>query len=122
MLKAAGADHLKRAKAITTANTYIRCAGGIFAKRLSPHFKDFALPVENSFRQIRPFPEQPHRYVSKIDPSSLLAAARGELETAEPDTYLVLLLALCCGMRRSEIDRLIWEQVDFAAGHIWIRT
>jgi integrase len=35
---------------------------------------------------------------------------------------MVFVLALFCGMRRSEIDRLRWEQVDFVKRHIWIRT
>ncbi|RBP38158.1 phage integrase family protein [Roseimicrobium gellanilyticum] len=122
MLKSAGQDHLKRAKAATTSNSYIRCAASMFAPKLSVHFQDFELPAINPFRTTRPLPEPSHRYVSSIDASDLLKLARTELETSQPEVYLVIVLALCCGMRRAEIDRLTWEQVDLAGGHIWIRT
>ncbi|HSI65406.1 MAG TPA: hypothetical protein VLE43_19930, partial [Candidatus Saccharimonadia bacterium] len=103
MLKAAGTDHLKRAKAVTTSNSYIRCAASMFAAKLAPHFQDFELPADNPFRSVRPLTEQRHRYVSKIDASSLLKLARNEIEDKEPEVYLVIILALCCGMRRAEI-------------------
>lgn len=122
MLKSAGGDHLKRAKSITTCNSYIRCAAGMFAPKLLTHYRDFDLPNDLGFRHIRALREPSHRYVSQIDPSALLAKAREELATKQPDVYLILVLALCCGMRRAEIDRLTWEQVDFSAGHIWIKT
>ncbi len=122
MLQAAGADHLKRAKAVTSCNTYIRCASSMFTPKLASLFGGFELPEINPLRSFKPLPEQAHHYVSKIDASSLLTKARAGLEKSHGDVYLVLVLALCRGMRRAEIDRLTWEQVDLENGHIWIRT
>jgi integrase len=59
------------------------------------------------------------RYQSKFDPSTLLRAAVDELD---PDALKALLLALCVGLRRGEIDRLLWRQVDFDRGLIRIEV
>ena len=38
------------------------------------------------------------------------------------EAYKVLVLGLCAGLRRGEIDTLLWSQVDFAASCLWIET
>ena len=40
----------------------------------------------------------------------------------DPDALKVLLLALCVGLRRGEIDRLLWRQVDFDRGLIRVEV
>lgn len=38
------------------------------------------------------------------------------------EAFKVLVLGLCAGLRRGEIDTLLWSQVDFAANCLWIET
>ena len=59
------------------------------------------------------------RYQSKFDPVALVQAATHELD---PDVLKALLLALCVGLRRGEIDRLLWRQVDFDRELIRLET
>jgi integrase len=54
------------------------------------------------------------RYVSKMDPFAILASAREELAEKNPEAFKVRVLALVCGLRRSEIDNLLWRAFDFS--------
>ena len=74
---------------------------------------------ELPFRGVEFFSRESMRYQSKFDPSALLRAAVEELD---PDALKVLLLALCVGLRRGEIDRLLWRQVDFDRGLIRVEV
>jgi integrase len=38
------------------------------------------------------------------------------------EAFKVLILGLCAGLRRGEIDALLWSQVDFSANCLWIET
>ena len=60
------------------------------------------------------------RYTSRIDAGVLMRQAREELAESDPDSFLAMLLALAAGLRRGEIDRLLWRNVDFARGRIII--
>lgn len=122
LIRAAGQDETARAAAITTGNSYLRCAGSMFAEKWMLSYGDFVLPDPNPFEKVKLLAEGPHRYVSTVDPLALLERARAELMKEHPEAYVVIVLALYCGMRRSEIDKLRWDQVDFENGHIWIRT
>lgn len=63
-----------------------------------------------------------YRYQSKIDAMKLLAESVAELEPEKPEPFKILILALCCGLRKNEIDKLMWNEVNFDAGLIQIRT
>jgi integrase len=121
-IKAAGADEESRAQATTSANTYIRAARSMFSSKMVDLLKDLGLPSPSPFHGIKALPERPHRYISRINPTELYAAARRELQDSQPAVFIVIMLCLHCGMRRNEIDKLIWDQVDFENRHIWIRT
>ena len=60
------------------------------------------------------------RYVSRIDAPTLFATAKSDLKKKDPDAYKVILLALGAGLRRSEIDRLRWEDVDSEGCRIYV--
>ena len=62
------------------------------------------------------------KYQSKLDPAVLLRSAEKYLSGSDPEAFKALLLALGAGLRRGEIDRLLWRQVDFAAGVIHVET
>ena len=62
------------------------------------------------------------RYVSRIDASTLFSSAKTELKKKDPDAYKVILLALGAGLRRSEIDRLRWQDVDTGGYRIHVKS
>ena len=122
MLAAAKNDLSKKARAVTTNNFYLRSAGSIFSQKLLKHYTDFNLSLVNPFKEVGRLQEPPHRYTSDVNVLKLATAAESELKTQHPGAYVAFVLSLHCGMRRSEIDGLIWSQVDFENRHIWIRT
>lgn len=113
-LRAAESDPLAKRRTIVTVNSLMRNAKALFGKKLLPF-------IEQSVTIPRPLPfdgvtfEKPPsmRYVSRVDAFGIVALARQELATAEPEAFKVLLLALVCGLRRSEIDNLLWRSFDF---------
>jgi hypothetical protein len=52
----------------------------------------------------------------------LLKTAQGKLAVANTEAFKILILALGAGLRRGEIDRLLWRQIDFKAGVIRIEA
>jgi integrase len=98
----------------TTINSRMRCAKALFSARVR---RTLGHEHPSPFEGISFLREGSHRYVSRFDGRRLLAMAREELPM---DGYVVLVLAICAGMRRNEIDKLLWEQVDLARGIISI--
>lgn len=113
-IRAAGEDSLRRRNATVTTNSLLRNAKSLFGKKLLPLI-EVTLPLP------RPLPlegldlEKPPsmRYISKIDPFALLAKGREAFQGTDPEALKVLILALVCGLRRSEIDYLLWRAFDF---------
>lgn len=126
-------DFLKRAKKEPTAqarakvscNSMIGQAKALFSKRVlklvSPHLQ---LPSPLPFHEVEKFTKlRSHmRYQSKVDAFKILKDARTELGESKPEHFKILVLAVCCGMRRNEIDKLTWNQVDLDAAVIRIET
>lgn len=108
-------DPLAKRRAIVTVNSLIRNAKSLFGKKVLPF-------VEQKLSLSRPLPfdgvmleKGPSlRYVSKIDAYAILATARDELANSDPEAFKALILALVCGLRRSEIDHLLWRNFNFA--------
>lgn len=113
-LREAGGDALKKGRAIVTVNSLMRNAKSLFGKKLLPFMEQsLVLPRPLPFDGIG-FEKSPSmRYVSRIDPFAILARARVELSEEDIEAYKVLILALVCGLRRSEIDNLLWRAFDF---------
>jgi hypothetical protein len=65
------------------------------------------------------FSRESMRYQSKLDPAGLVRCAILELAD-EP--LKVFLLAIGAGLRRGEIDKLLWRQVDFTRGVIRVEV
>lgn len=122
-LRAAESDPLAKRRAITTVNSLIRNAKALFGKKVLPF-------VEQKLHVPRPLPfddvgmeKGPSlRYVSKVDAYAILARARDELAESEPEAFKVLILALVCGLRRSEIDHLLWRTFDFGRGLLHVEN
>ncbi len=125
--RAAGAP-LKERSAKVSANTTLRLAKSLFSDR-RPNGKasalDFigerlALPSPLPFDGIVFFPKQGMKYQSKLNPETLLTAAINELSEAKPEHFKIFILGLCCGLRKNELDKLTWTQINFDAGTISI--
>lgn len=82
------------------------------------------LPDPLPLAGIKPFARQSTAYVSKIDPASLIEAARRDLGTnpARQEEWKIVLLAFTAGLRKRGIDTLLWRQVDTNRGTIRIET
>lgn len=57
------------------------------------------------------------RWLKEVERERLLAACQ---ESANPDLYLVVLLALTSGARQGEIVNLRWEQIDWKRRCAWL--
>ena len=110
---------LARASAIRSANSYIRCARALFSSKWINKL-DLKLPNPLPFVGVRVERFRPPRYHSTIDSVTLLADARKELAEMDSPAYLAVLLALCAGLRKSEIDGLEWKHINFMKNTIMV--
>lgn len=62
------------------------------------------------------------RYVSRIRAPEIFRDAKIDLKSKHPDAYKVILLALGAGLRRSEIDRLQWDDIDASGCRIHVHS
>jgi integrase len=113
-----GTDPAKARAARITANATLRNAKALFSKRVMKFIELRLDPLP--FADLEFYPRESMRYHSKLDPQQLLQAASQELAESDPEAFKVLVLALGAGLRRGEVDRLLWRQIDCAAGIIHI--
>lgn len=122
-LRDAEADPLAKRRAVVTVNSLIRNAKALFGKKVLPFAKQsLKLPCPLPFEGVTLEKPPSMRYVSKIDPYALLATAKEELLESAPEAFKVLILALVCGLRRSEIDNLLWRAFDFPGSSVRVET
>jgi integrase len=124
-VKKAGNEPDAIATAKVSANSVMRQAKSLFSKKILKFVEErFPLPSPLPFEGVEFFGKlrSHYRYQSKIDARELLAQAVEELAPEKPETFKILILALCCGLRKNEIDKLMWSEVNFEAGLIQIRT
>lgn len=117
-----GGDNPARQRAARiSCNSALRAARSLFQEKLASHLPP--LPMEEKpFAKVAFYPRESMKYHSKIDPSILLGKARADLGEANPEAFKILLLALGAGLRRGEIDRLLWRQIDLAGGAIHVEV
>lgn len=116
----AGDDGRKARAARISSNSMLRQARSLFAPKVVKFLKTLRLPDPLPFAGVEFFPRESMRYTSKIDAGIMMRQAREELEKTNPDAFLVMLLALGAGLRRGEIDRLLWRHIDFSKSQIFI--
>ncbi|MFD2255308.1 tyrosine-type recombinase/integrase [Luteolibacter algae] len=109
----AGTDPLKRKRAERTANSCIRNSKALFGKRIIRQLRGIELPEEIPFREVEYFRQSANRYHSKVNVEDLIAKAGEELQEAEPEQFKIFILAIFVGLRRKEIDMLMWSAFDW---------
>lgn len=119
-IEAAGSDATKRDAAANTANSAIRNARSLFSESIAAKLVGVQLPKPLSFDGVQVSADRNARYVSRINPESLAKAATKELGSKQPEAFKIFLLALFCGLRRNEIDKLLWNAVDLDKGTLRI--
>lgn len=125
-LSRAGDDPAQQAKVRRSFNTALRNAKSLFSSKII-HAENFRVKVPKfkvadpqlGERDIFWFSslgfEKPGSMKFHAPPGityeTLLHAARVELRQSNPEVYKLLLLCLCAGLRRSEADVLLWDQI-----------
>ncbi len=111
-------------RAVNTVNAHIRNARSLFTpKALEFAAKRLALPDPLPFAEVKLERKRgTTRYTSRIDPITLVRAAKEELgdDSGRQEQFKIFCLALLCGLRKREIDTLLWRSVDLDRGVIRI--
>ncbi len=121
-IKRRGKTPVDRNHAKSTSASIIRNAKSLFSKKILKGLKSIALPDPLPFDDVSPGKQPRARYKSKIDIGALAAAARTDLEKEHPEQYKIFLLGACAGLRRSEMDSLLWKQFDWRTNRLNIEA
>jgi integrase len=112
-------DPVSQRRAKISVNSLLRRAKSLFAPKYLRQINT-KVSLFNPFSEIRFEKKQSQRYRSTFNIYNLIAAAKEELKEREPELFKIFLLASCAGLRRKEIDCLLWDQIKFDAGIIRI--
>ncbi|RYD24333.1 MAG: hypothetical protein EOP88_00370 [Verrucomicrobiaceae bacterium] len=125
---------LEERKAKNSINSFIRQARSLFSPKIVKLVAvECCLPDPLPFHEVSLYPRSSMRYVSRIDIREIVVAAyqelgapRGENETLNSyesriEPFKIFLLAAFAGLRRNEIDKLLWDQIDLDRGTVEIR-
>jgi integrase len=116
-------NEMERRSRTITANSLIRNAKSLFSRKTLPLLRTrLDLPMPLPFEGVLLDKQPSSRYRSRMDAVKLLAAAEVELKEPRPSEYLILCLALRCGLRRREIDTLLWSSVDLTQKVIHVES
>lgn len=119
-LAKAGSDPLQIRHAEHSANKIIRNAKSLFSKNLLPLITEVPIPSPHPFEGITYVKSGSMRYRSEINPVELVQQAKDELYEQYPEQYKIFLLSLYAGLRRNEIDKLLWTSIDWKNENIHI--
>lgn len=127
--KAKPANPEAQRKAENSARSFVRNAKALFGEKIAKTLRDVAglklpepLPMADVSLTELFGKKQKNRYQSRIDAEKLLRLAGAELAGKQPEAFKIMVLALCCGLRKREIDALLWSQVDLEGGLIRIEA
>jgi integrase len=105
-VRRAGDDPRKEESARTSVNSLIRSAGSLFSPRVLKHLGTLEMPEPLPFSQLDFEPQPRRKYKSGFDVERLIQDAKAELDD-EP--LKIFLLGISAGLRRGEIDNLLWD-------------
>ena len=130
-LKDASKNPLQLKHASVTLRSVLLSSKALFSPDIRKHLT-LRLPSPLPFDGVTLPEAGKSRYKSEIDPALILIAAKRELAdgiTGEgqpvnprPELFKILLLALGAGMRRDEIDKLQWKQIQWGKNTIRVET
>jgi len=112
---------MKRKQAQQTTMSIMRNAKSLFAPKILRNLT-LTLPKPLPFDGVEIGKRPRTRYKSKVDVSALAVAAYNELKDAHPEQFKIFLLAFGAGLRRGEIDRLVWKAFNWQRGTLNIET
>jgi len=122
-LEEAGDNALERRSRVTTLNGLLANGSALFSKKFRHFLADrVCLPDPLPFDGVRKEKGPSLRYRSKIDATEILQKAQEELAPSNPEAFKIILLAAVCGLRRSEIDLLLWDAFDFSRKELHIES
>ena len=107
-------DPIKEKSAKVTINSHLRYCKSLFGDKVIGHLKrELDLPSPLPFDDVELYSKQSVQYKSKFDIEELILTAKDELPGIDQDQqWLIFILAVSAGLRRNEIDKLTWKQVD----------
>src|SRR5439155_18672367 len=130
-LKAASKNPLQLKRASVTARSILLSSKALFTSDIRKHLT-LRLPSPLPFEGVTLPEAGKSRYKSEINPALLLTAARRELAEGiqgenqpanpRPELFKIILLALGAGLRRDEIDKLQWGQIQWHRSTIRVET
>ena len=120
-IKKNGPNPRAEKKAKESVNSIIRNAKGLFSEK-ALRYVSVELPEGSPFQGIEFEKPGKSRYKSEIEPELLLAAAKNELSKDHPELYKIFILGLGAGLRRVEMDKLQWDQLNFNRSTIRVET
>lgn len=118
-------DPICQRSAQTSCDTRIRCARSLFSKKkVLNHLKGLH-GIVDPFAEVNFFSSKNRRYHSKFDAEALLRDAQRDLMSPRSDSpptnenselkseaFKALIIFAFTGLRRKELDLLVWDQVD----------
>jgi len=103
-------------------NSFLRQARSLFSRKILRHRGEVKLPDLLPFAGVEFEPRQSLKYRSAFDVQTLIAAARDELASSDPEVFKVFLLAVMVGLRRKEIDLLEWDSLLWDSGVVRVQA
>src|SRR5258708_5581179 len=104
-LATAGNDPLTLRKARISVNTFLRRSRSLFSQKLLRQLQ-LRLPSPLPFDGVEFEPRQSMKYRSDFNVINLIKLASKELRLSDPAAYMIFLLGVAAGLRRTEIDLL----------------
>ncbi len=103
----------KRTRGATTANRYMTALGAVYTIAIN----DWEWVQENPVRKVSKFPENRGRvrFLDDDERERLLVACH---QSDNPHLYVIVVLALSTGARKSEILHIKWKDVDLVRGRV----
>lgn len=121
-----GNDPIKRRHASTSLNTILRNAKSLFSPKVT-RFLEFDSDFKSPFQGVAFEPRQSMKYRSEVKLADVLQWAfhgdeKRKLPALPVEQMKVLLLAAIAGLRRNEIDKLMWTAFRWDEGVLRIEA